>query len=402
MSLPKDQPQPGTAYWSLIGASFISSVGLGVYIPVLSLFARSLGATAAMAGLLLSAAGASRMIITVPGAYLAERFGRRPVIAASGIMRGILSIVISTCTTFPPLLVLFGVLSAGWAVRYVCILSAVAEMSGSERRGRSISTLQAGDLIGYSLGPAVGGLLAQRFGLNAPFVALGVLEIISACVVLVLFREPSALRHSNGRPSFAAVAAALRNPSFRAIAIVGLSQLVVRSGAYSVISPLYAAARLSLPQAQIGTAMTMSAVAIVLALQFAGRILDRGHRDWLVLGYTALMPLSLFCISQSRSLYAFGAAQFMQGFSAGIIMPVPPSYVAETSRDGSIAVAMGSLQTVSELGSIIGPVALGYIADVTGGNYSVSFWAAAALVYAAGSSALGEMRRQRLGTAARA
>ena len=402
MSVPDRRSRPDIAYWSLIGASFISSLGLGVYIPVLSLFARSVGATAAMAGLLLSAAGAARMIITVPGAYLAERFGRRPVIAASGILRGIVSIIISTCTTFPPLLGLFALLSLGWAVRYISILSAVAEMSGSQRRGRAISTLQASDLVGYSLGPAAGGLLAQRFGLNAPFIALGVLEILCACVVLVLFREPAALRHSNGRPSFGAIVTAVRDPFFRAIALVGLSQMVVRSGAYSVISPLYAATKLNLAQAQIGTAMTMSAVAVVLALQFAGRYLDRGRRWQLIVIYTILMPISLLSLSQTRSLFAFGAAQFLQGLSSGIIMPVPASYIAETTRTGSLTIAMGSLQTVSELGSVIGPVALGYIADITNGNYGVSYWAAAALVGAAGLTALVVMREPKRRPAAQA
>jgi len=397
------QQRTNVAYWSLISASFISSLGLGVYIPVLSLFARSVGATAAMAGLLLSTAGAARVIINVPGAYLAERFGRRPVIAAAGILRGIISMTISQCTTFAPLLGLFGLLSLGWAVRYISILSAIAEMSGSVRRGRAISTLQASDLTGYSLGPAVGGLLAQRFGLSAPFVALGVLEIVSACVVLVLFREPKALRsRSSALPSFAGIMASAKDPVFRAIAVVGLSQMVVRSGAYSVISPLYGATQLKLSQGEIGTAMTMSAVAVVAALQLAGRWLDRGRRKQLIAIYTGLMPVALLCISQSRSLVTFGAAQFLQGLGSGVIMPVPPSYAAEVSRGGSLAVTMGSLQTISEIGSIIGPVALGFIADATNGDYRAPFWAAAAFVVVAGASALAIMGRQSRTTTATA
>ncbi len=393
--MQENEQRTNVAYWSLLSASFISSLGLGVYIPVLSLFARSVGATAAMAGLLLSTAGAARVMINVPGAYLAERFGRRPVIAAAGILRGIISMTISRCTTFTPLLGLFGLLSLGWAVRYISILSAIAEMSGSERRGRAISTLQASDLTGYSLGPAVGGLLAQRFGLSAPFVALGILEIVSACVVLVLFREPRALRASaNSRPSLAGIITSARDPVFRAIAVVGLSQMVVRSGAYSVISPLYGATHLGLSQGEIGAAMTMSAVAVIVALQFAGRWLDRGRRRQLIAIYTGLMPIALLCISQSRSLITFGAAQFLQGLGNGIIMPVPPSYAAEVSRGGSLAVTMGSLQTISELGSIIGPVALGFIADFTGGNYRTPFWAAAAFVVLAGASALATMGKR--------
>jgi hypothetical protein len=48
------------------------------------------------------------------------------------------------------------------------------------------------------------------------------------------------------------------------------------------------------------------------------------------------------CLSQSRSLFTFGASQFLLGLGSGVIMPVPPSYIAETSRTGSLAIAMGS------------------------------------------------------------
>jgi len=392
---PQPGPRPGAAYWSLLGASFVSSLGLGVYVPVLSLHARSLGATAAMAGLLIASSAAARVIISMPGAYLGERFGRKPVIIAGTVLRGAAAVMYSLATSFPPLLFWLFLMGLGAAMRQISILSAVALMSGAGKKGRAISTLQAGDLLGYSFGPAVGGIFAEKFGLQAPFLVLGVLEVISAVVVLALFREvrdaPRAARQAGGGSALAAV----KDPVFRVMALLSMSMILIRTGSYATMTPLYASFKAGLTQSQIGTAMTMFSIALLVAVQFSGRWADRGRRRELTALYALVAGVAHVFIAQSRSFLSLATAQFMLGLGLGAAMPVPASYIADTYDSASMGLALGALQTASEFGALIGPVTLGFIADVAHGDYSVPMWVGGCFVAVAGLVTVAIMKQPR-------
>jgi MFS family permease len=397
----RSDPRPGAAYWSLVGASFISSLGLGVYVPVLSLHARSLGATAAMSGMLIASSAAARIIISMPGAYLGERLGRRPVIIAGTVLRGASAVMYSLAPSFPPLLFWLFLMGLGAAMRQIAILSAVALMSGAGRKGRAISTLQAGDLLGYCFGPAIGGFFADKFGLQAPFLVLGVLEVISATVVLLLFREVRAEMRSSGRSARGNVLAAAKDPTFRVMALLSISMILIRTGSYATMTPLYAAVKAGLAQSQIGAAMTMFSVALLIAVQVSGRWSDRGRRCELVGLYALIAGLAHVFIAQSRSFVSLAAALFTLGLGLGAAMPVPASYIADNYDHAGMGLALGALQMASEFGALLGPVTLGFIADIAQGDYSVPMWAGGCFVASAGAITVANMRRSRKRIAAR-
>ncbi len=373
----------------------MSSLGLGVYVPVLSLHARSLGATAAMAGLLIGSSAAARVIISMPGAYLGERFGRRPIIIAGTVLRGAGAVMYSFATSFPPLLFWFFLMGLGAASRQIGILSAIAAMSGSGRKGRDISMLQAGDLLGYSFGPAVGGFFAQRFGLQAPFLVLGVLEVLSAVVVLLLFHEVREGRSTTRASGPGSMAPALTDPVFRVMAVLSMSMILIRTGSYATMTPLYASVKAGLAQSQVGAAMTMFSIAILIAVQFSGRWADRGRKRHLVALYALTAGAAHLLMARSRSFAGVAASQFVLGAGLGMAMPVPAAYIADNYPPGEMGMALGTLQMASEFGALVGPVTLGFIADMAQGNYSVPLQVGGVLIAAVGLIAVATMKETR-------
>lgn len=60
----------------------------------------------------------------------------------------------------------------------------IGTLAPTGRSGATFGIVQSANAIGFGIGPFVGGVIAQRIGLAAPFVAEGVLALAVATMVL--------------------------------------------------------------------------------------------------------------------------------------------------------------------------------------------------------------------------
>jgi MFS family permease len=123
---------------------------------------------------------------------LADRIGRKPLM--------VLGMAAAAASSFliPHLTGLFG-LAALWAFQALCYAAGdpaeealVADLTGSDQRGRAFGayTLAAG--LGATAGPLLGGWLYEGPGPQTPFYANGVVLALCAAVLAALLEVPDA------------------------------------------------------------------------------------------------------------------------------------------------------------------------------------------------------------------
>lgn len=165
------RPDPGRdkrSYWALLVSALIAGVGFGATTPVQALYAKSLGATTTIAGLVVGVIGGARILGNIPSGLLSYRYGLRPVIVLGGLLRAGGAFMWSVSRGIPPLYMASLAVGFGGALRWTACLAAVPAITPPGGRGRAMSGFLSCDLIGFGLGPMLGGLTAQRFGLNVP------------------------------------------------------------------------------------------------------------------------------------------------------------------------------------------------------------------------------------------
>src|SRR6201994_3250814 len=64
----------------------VNQLGFGAMVPSLPLYASSYGVSASAIGLAVAAYGLARFLAVLPGGQLADRWGRRPVLAIAGLI----------------------------------------------------------------------------------------------------------------------------------------------------------------------------------------------------------------------------------------------------------------------------------------------------------------------------
>lgn len=355
----------------------VNQFGFGMITPVLPAYARSFGVSASAVGFVIGIFGLARFLANMPAGQVAERRGRRTVLIAGTVVNTAAAALIATAMNLPQLL-LYRLLSGlGAAAVLTGGQVMVSDIATPDNRGRMMSMYQGFFLVGVGLGPAPGGILADHLGIRAPFIAYTLFSAAACGLALVLIRETKP--QATERPFQAAVpdsdagttgAERLRDVSrgvpFLLIGAVSFAQVFGRTGALFTMVPLLGQERIGLSASQIGYTLTVVNVLNLATLYHAGTLADRFGRKWIVAPATLISGLAAVTFALSGSYAAFVLAAAVWGVGSGFAGPVPAAYVADLAPPHLRGQVFGMYRSVADSGYVIGPLLLGWLADVSG------------------------------------
>ncbi len=373
----------GSATTWVLGVSVtIMALGLSIISPALPLFGRSFGVGAALVGLLVSVYAVGRLILDVPGGYLVDRVGRRPVMLVSAVIVAIAAMLAATAGSFAQLVAWRLLQGIGSGLFTTAAMTAMADLGGVVHRGRALSLFSGAFLIGSSLGPSVGGLVASYWGLRAPFVVYGALAIL--CLIWVYFQVPeTASARLASSPILAPDEPGRPFPrlDFVLIGIVTFAVFFTRAGGRATILPLYAYTRFAMTAAQVGIMLSVIALINMIVLYPTGALSDRFGRKRAIVPGILLMAVAFGQMAFASSHLEILVGAVILGFGSGVGGPAPAAYMADLGPPARMGTVLGLYRAIGDLGFLVGPIALGWVADAAG--YSSALIAVAGLLVAA-------------------
>jgi MFS family permease len=293
-----------------------------------------------------------------------------PVVTAVGMIGSGLA------PTFAQLLLWRFVAGAGSGMYMTGAMIYITDISTPENRARFIGTNQGALLLGVSIGPGVGGLLAEAFGLRAPFYVVGGAALIAAAYAYVRLPEtrsraarapvPEADPADAGPPSGARERPWLRmirSRDFAALSFVTMMIFFTRSAGRQTIVPLLADARLGMSPAVLGGIFTASSLINLLLITPAAFAADRFGRKAVIVPGGALLTAGLLLYAGANTYSAFLIATAVLALGQGIDGPAPAAYAADIAPEDARGLAMGLYRTSGDFGFVVGPPLLGLIAD---------------------------------------
>ncbi|WP_040156225.1 MFS transporter [Mobilicoccus massiliensis] len=351
----------------LIGAAFVIALGFGIVAPVLPQYARSFGVGVTAASIIVSAFAFARLVFAPGGGALIAKFGERPVYIA-----GLLIVAVSTAATgfaqtYPQLLIFRGLGGIGSTMFTVSAMGLIVRLSPPTIRGRVSGYYATAFLTGNILGPALGGALAP-FGYRVPFFIYAVALVIASGVV-ALFLSGASLRPEPGAVPLPIMTfrEALRDSAYRAALVSGFANGWTNFGVRNALLPMFAAAVPTLGDWTAGVALTVFAAGNALALQAGGRLVDsRGRKRVLIVGLVVSSAATVV-FGYVENLLPFLVLSAVAGMGAGLLNPAQQAAVADVvgnGRNGGKVLAY--FQMSQDVGTIVGPVLTGVVADAAG------------------------------------
>lgn len=359
--------------------------GQGIQGPVLPLFARQFGVGVAAVGLTVAAFGLARLLFNVPFGILADRRGRRLLMVGGPLVVAVSMVGAGMAGGIPSLTVWRFLSGAGSAMYMTGALVYLADISTPANRARLIGVNQGALLIGTSIGPGVGGMVAQQWGLRAPFYVVA--GAAAASFVYAFLRLPEtrparaeapAPRPEGARPMWRAL---LASPAFLAVALVNFSVFLTRGTSRNTLMPLVGVDMLGLSVGDIGWVLTAMALVNLVLLAPASYAADRHGRGRVIVPSLVGTGLGLGLLAAAGTVSAFLVAAGVLALATSVVGPAPAALAADSTSDEDRGMALGLFRTFGDLGLLVGPPALGLVADV--GGYSWAFGVNAVVVVAA-------------------
>jgi len=178
----------------------IDVLGIGLLIPILPDFIahlthESLNASSQHYGVLLAIYGGMQFLFSPMLGMLSDRFGRRPVLLFSMLFTGIDYVIMALA---PTLLWLYvgRTLSGISGGSFTAASAYIADVSPPEKRAQNFGIIGAAFGIGFIIGPAIGGVLAQ-WGTRLPFWAAAILCLVNFLYGWLIL--PESLKPENRR-----------------------------------------------------------------------------------------------------------------------------------------------------------------------------------------------------------
>ena len=360
----------------------VNQLGFGAVIPVLPLYAKSFDVSQTAIGATVAVYGVARVFLGLPTGKVADVLGRRAALAVGGGVTVLGNLWCAGAETYVELLMARLIAGAGAGVVLTAGLIVLADIASPTTRGRTLAIYQGVFLFAVGIGPFPGGFLAERFGLEAPFL---VYAIMGAAVTAVAWFGVAETRGVGGPASPEAVPlrdqvrVLLGNIGFRLVCFIGLAGALARTGGLFSIVPILGRERLGLSATEIGFGFALGSVVGLLVTYPAGYMADRFGRKAVIVPATVLIGVSMVAFSVAGDYAWFLGACVIWGVAITASGAAPAAYAADAAPHGMNAAAMGSYRMLSDVGYVVGPILLGWLGDA--GGLEAPLWAAAASLF---------------------
>jgi DHA1 family tetracycline resistance protein-like MFS transporter len=335
---------------------FVDLLGFGIVLPLLPRYAETMRASDAAIGLLMASFSAMQFLFAPLWGRLSDRVGRRPVLLL-GLFGSVLSYTLFAVADTLALLFASRVAAGVFGATIGAAQAYIADVTEASERGRGMALIGAAFGLGFTFGPAMGGLAHHHFGPAAPGVAAASLSLAAFLFAWRALPEPERRGAGPRAPSrFAALARALALPTVPLLLALQVVATIAFAGFESTLAR-YTRARWGYDASENGFLFTYVGVCLLVSQGFlVRRILPRaGERNLVALGALALAAGLLAVAAASGTAAALASLPLVVlGFS--MITPSLASLLSLATPPAMHGEIFGVSQSGLSLARVVGPL----------------------------------------------
>ncbi len=341
--------------------SFACNLGIYMRVPIVPLFARSLGADTVQVGIINSSFLLMAGLLSLPFGMLSDRVGRKALILSGLMVSASTSFMLYFSTGTGQMIWIYLLFGIGLAAFAPTLMSYVADFSPPSHLGRAYGMYTMALYGGMTVGPAAGGLLGHAGGLRSVFLLSGIFILLMT--MLAAFFLPQSKRSRNGKPQRETTA--LPGALSRNRPLLGCWLATLGScfgyGMFMTFVPLHAN-NMGINAGGIGLVFAAQALSNALSRIPFGFLGDRVANR----GYPALLGFLIFISSLagfafSRSMTMFMLSALLFGIGLGVVFTALGALISEVVPRDSRGLAMGGYNTCIYLGMMLSSATMGVV-----------------------------------------
>jgi MFS family permease len=358
--------------------------------PILPLLVADFEINYVAAGLLLTTFFATYSICQLPAGMLADRIGKRLLIAIStvGLVTGV--VVASRADAYNMLIVAQIIAGVSGSAYHPAGMSLISDIETGQTEGRAMGIHGFGGIVGVALAPVVIGGVSSQYTWRLALIAAGAIGVVYTTFFVLLFprdRSPNervAEKASEGSSSSEPLRTRIRETlqtilqpeTAKVLILLFLLHVFVSAEirATHSFTTTFAYTRTGESTAVANGVFLALLVGSAIASLWAGKVADSVDRRWLGAG-AATVTAVLYVLTGAipTSLSVLTGWFFLIGIVMYVQAPVMNAMTANISNPTSSGSLFGVMATAGALGSAAAPALFGVIATAAGDGVAFQF-----------------------------
>lgn len=366
------QPNWKRNLYILMVCQFFVMAAMTMIIPFLPLYLQELGVTdpqavSRWAGFIFGANFLTAFLFAPLWGKLADKYGRKSMLLRSAF--GMAIVLTLTGFAVGPWSLLALRLLNGIISGFIPAAIALMSMSTPKKQmGYSLGMLQSGAVAGAIFGPLLGGVMADLMGFRMIFYVTGITILFAGFVVMIFVREnfekKEAPVKTNTIQDFKKI---ISSPPVLSLFFV----FFIVQCALIGINPLLSLFVQELRPSQniafyAGLAISVMGFANMSASPFLGKLSDRKGHHYVLLFALFFAAVISFPQAFVQSYWHLLIFRFLLGICIGGLLPSINSLLRHFAPEGMESRTYGFSNSFMYLGTMIGPIAGGWIASFAG------------------------------------
>ena len=342
----------------------VAMIGLGIIWPLVPVYAMELGAGGIQVGLITASFNLARTFFNPLSGRLSDRWGRKPFITLGLLLYTLVSVLYVLADRIETL-ILVRILHGSTSVLVAPIAMAlVADIAPKQRVGLYLGTQNMAFMLGLGIGPVVGGIIRDIFGMHAAFYTMGGLALLTFIAVAAFLPDDRRRQRDLKRRAIAPLKTLLKNRIVLGLFLLRFFLAAGQGTVYTFI-PIFAL-QIQLTSSQVGFILGANIYLIAFLQRLCGGLADRINPLFMIVAGSLTSGLAILGIPLGHGFATVLACNILMGIGNGIAMPGGLVLTGRAGRSLGMGATMGITDAGWSLGMIISPILSGLIMDSLG------------------------------------
>lgn len=375
-----DNSSPGLAvqkrwlvyYLATVAAMMAMQMSSLGFAPLLPDIQREFSMSFSQIGTFTGVYGLVALLVSIPAGVAARQYGEKRVMCVGLAVLAIGLFGLSVAENFGQAITARAVWIFGYRLAFVCVMTAIALTAPPHLKGRAMGVLGAMSSLATVVGAPFCAGIAVSLGWRHAIMAFGAVALFGLLLFFAFYRQrPEVVLAARAGQDRRGAFSAFRTPIVWAIPLLGLTNAGGFAATFFLPSALKA--QFSLDAAASAEVISVAYICAIVINPVCGYLADRYNR-WLVLaGMIGLMiPASLAMMSHELLVFKIASAALISLGLASTNQLYPT--VAELVRGRDVGPLMGITALGGGIFGYLGPQALGWLRDWSGG-FVAGWWA---------------------------
>ncbi len=344
-------------------AIFATMLGNGVVMPFIPLYSQQFGAEGLTIGILFGSHSASRTFLLPFIGRASDRRGRKAFLLWGVAFYAAASIAFLLANSLFVLTLVMALQGVATAMVQPISMAYVGDLTPKGQEGTYSGYINTAFLGGVAGGPVLGGVIRDLYNMQASFLLLGLLSLLSLILLWMFLPEIS-----HEKKTQTSTPLPFRE-LFSCYPLVGVSvfrlSYAAANAAIWVFVPLLASQLLALTTSQIGLLISLNVLVSMVLQAPCGRLADWvKNKTMLIVSGGLVSALALALFPFATSYWHLVVLNLLVGGAFGLAYPAHMAVAMENAKGFGMGTVMSLLLTVHSFAMTVGPVLFGLVIDL--------------------------------------